>query len=56
VQSSSRLRRQREIDYAGGHAYGASLDKPGLLVAGIVVDGEAKTGALLAATKLTSSI
>jgi len=44
------------MDNPRAHAYGAALDKPGLLVAGIVEDGEAKTGALLATTKLASSI
>ncbi len=35
-----------ELGYALSHAYGAAFDNPGLLVAAVVGDGEAETGAL----------
>jgi xylulose-5-phosphate/fructose-6-phosphate phosphoketolase len=35
-----------ELGYALSHAFGAALDNPGLLVAAVVGDGEAETGAL----------
>jgi xylulose-5-phosphate/fructose-6-phosphate phosphoketolase len=37
-----------ELGYALGHAYGAALDHPDLLVACVVGDGEAETGPLAA--------
>jgi len=37
-----------ELGYALAHAYGAALDNPDLLVACVVGDGEAETGALAA--------
>jgi xylulose-5-phosphate/fructose-6-phosphate phosphoketolase len=37
-----------ELGYALAHAYGAAFDNPGLLVACVVGDGEAETGALAA--------
>jgi xylulose-5-phosphate/fructose-6-phosphate phosphoketolase len=37
-----------ELGYSLAHAYGAAFDNPGLLVACIVGDGEAETGALAA--------
>jgi xylulose-5-phosphate/fructose-6-phosphate phosphoketolase len=37
-----------ELGYALSHAYGAALDRPDLLVACIIGDGEAETGALAA--------
>ena len=37
-----------ELGYALVHAYGAAFDNPDLLVAGVVGDGEAETGALAA--------
>ena len=38
-----------ELGYALAHAYGAAFDNPGLLVACVVGDGEAETGATAAA-------
>src|SRR3954466_2269705 len=35
-----------ELGYAVSHAYGAAFDNPGLIVACVVGDGEAETGAL----------
>ena len=35
-----------ELGYALSHAYGAAFDNPGLLVAAVIGDGEAETGAL----------
>jgi xylulose-5-phosphate/fructose-6-phosphate phosphoketolase len=35
-----------ELGYALAHAYGAAFDNPGLVVAAVVGDGEAETGAL----------
>ena len=35
-----------ELGYALSHAYGAAFDNPDLLVAAVVGDGEAETGAL----------
>src|SRR5207245_2013390 len=35
-----------ELGYSLGHAYGAAFDNPGLLVACVIGDGEAETGAL----------
>jgi xylulose-5-phosphate/fructose-6-phosphate phosphoketolase len=35
-----------ELGYALSHAYGAAFDNPGLLVACVIGDGEAETGAL----------
>ncbi len=35
-----------ELGYSLSHAYGAALDNPGLLVACVIGDGEAETGAL----------
>ena len=35
-----------ELGYALSHAYGAAFDNPGLIVAAVVGDGEAETGAL----------
>ena len=35
-----------ELGYSLAHAYGAALDNPGLLVACVIGDGEAETGAL----------
>jgi xylulose-5-phosphate/fructose-6-phosphate phosphoketolase len=37
-----------ELGYALSHAYGAAMDNPGLLVACVIGDGEAETGALAA--------
>ncbi|HJT04714.1 MAG TPA: phosphoketolase family protein, partial [Pseudonocardiaceae bacterium] len=37
-----------ELGYSLAHAYGAALDNPGLLVACVIGDGEAETGALAA--------
>src|SRR5438874_7120896 len=37
-----------ELGYSLGHAYGAAFDNPGLLVACVIGDGEAETGALAA--------
>ncbi|MDX6477076.1 MAG: xylulose-5-phosphate/fructose-6-phosphate phosphoketolase, partial [Gaiellaceae bacterium] len=37
-----------ELGYALGHAYGAALDNPDLLVACVIGDGEAETGPLAA--------
>jgi xylulose-5-phosphate/fructose-6-phosphate phosphoketolase len=37
-----------ELGYSLGHAYGAALDNPGLLVACVIGDGEAETGPLAA--------
>jgi xylulose-5-phosphate/fructose-6-phosphate phosphoketolase len=37
-----------ELGYVLAHAYGAALDNPGLVVAAVVGDGEAETGALAA--------
>ena len=37
-----------ELGYALAHAYGAALDNPNLLVACVIGDGEAETGALAA--------
>ena len=37
-----------ELGYSLAHAYGAAFDNPGLLVACVVGDGEAETGALAA--------
>ena len=37
-----------ELGYSLAHAYGAALDNPGLMVACVVGDGEAETGALAA--------
>jgi thiamine pyrophosphate-dependent acetolactate synthase large subunit-like protein len=45
-----------EFGYARACACGVALDNPGLIVACIIGDGEAKTGARLATTKLASSI
>jgi xylulose-5-phosphate/fructose-6-phosphate phosphoketolase len=38
-----------ELGYSLAHAYGAALDNPGLLVACVIGDGEAETGALATA-------
>ena len=38
-----------ELGYSLGHAFGAALDNPGLVVACVVGDGEAETGPLAAA-------
>jgi xylulose-5-phosphate/fructose-6-phosphate phosphoketolase len=38
-----------ELGYSLGHAFGAALDKPDLLVACVIGDGEAETGPLAAA-------
>ena len=38
-----------ELGYSLGHAFGAALDKPDLLVACMIGDGEAETGPLAAA-------
>ncbi|MCI4318010.1 MAG: phosphoketolase family protein, partial [Thermoplasmata archaeon] len=38
-----------ELGYSIAHAYGAAFDNPGLIVACVVGDGEAETGALAAA-------
>ena len=38
-----------ELGYSLGHAYGAAFDNPDLLVACVIGDGEAETGALAAA-------
>jgi xylulose-5-phosphate/fructose-6-phosphate phosphoketolase len=38
-----------ELGYALAHAYGAAYDNPGLVVACVIGDGEAETGALAAA-------
>ena len=35
-----------ELGYSLAHAYGAAMDNPGLLVACVIGDGEAETGAL----------
>jgi xylulose-5-phosphate/fructose-6-phosphate phosphoketolase len=37
-----------ELGYSLAHAYGAALDNPGLVVACVIGDGEAETGALAA--------
>jgi xylulose-5-phosphate/fructose-6-phosphate phosphoketolase len=37
-----------ELGYSLAHAYGAAMDNPGLLVACVIGDGEAETGALAA--------
>ncbi|MFF7714593.1 phosphoketolase [Streptomyces sp. NPDC007988] len=37
-----------ELGYSLGHAYGAALDNPGLVVACVIGDGEAETGPLAA--------
>ena len=37
-----------ELGYSVAHAYGAAMDNPGLLVACVIGDGEAETGALAA--------
>ncbi|MBC1270510.1 phosphoketolase, partial [Trichormus variabilis FSR] len=37
-----------ELGYALVHAYGAAFDNPDLIVAAVVGDGEAETGALAA--------
>ena len=37
-----------ELGYSLGHAYGAALDNPDLLVACVIGDGEAETGPLAA--------
>ena len=41
--------------YALAHAYGAAFDNPDLLVAGVIGDGEAETGALATSWHSTSS-